>query len=182
MIANLTCFVNVPAWTFALAAANLFGMKKAKRKKLDRLWLYFAPLTTVLIASDQVTKIWAYNSLEPGKRVDFGWQLVYNDGIVFGVDLPIWFIFAMTVAILGLGTYLVIEEKLWRDKWHVTGLSLILSGAIGNLIDRVRLGFVIDFIKVYWWPNFNLADAFIVCGVLLFMYEFLIREEGISEI
>ncbi|MFT7184491.1 MAG: signal peptidase II [Oceanicoccus sp.] len=151
-------------------------------RKLDQLWLYFAPLTGGLIVADQITKVLAYKNLKRGDYVDFGWQLVYNDGIVFGIDLPIWFIFGMTIAILALGTYLVIEEKLWQDKWHLTGLALILSGAIGNIIDRVRLGYVIDFIKVYWWPNFNLADVFIVCGVLLFAWEFLIREEKISEI
>jgi signal peptidase II len=157
-------------------------MNNTSKQQLDRIWLYFAPLTGGLIVADQITKILAYNNLEKGELVDFGWQLVYNDGIVFGIDLPIWFIFTLTLSILALGTYLVIQEKLWQDKWHLTGLALILSGAIGNLIDRVRLGYVIDFIKVYWWPNFNLADVFIVCGVLLFAWEFLIREDKISEI
>jgi len=157
-------------------------MKKTEKRKFDKIWLYFAPLTGVMLVLDQVTKAWAHSSLEIGEPVDFGWQLVYNDGIVFGIDLPIWFIFGLTIAILALGTYLVIQEKLWQDKWHLTGLALILSGAIGNVIDRVRFGYVIDFIKVYWWPNFNLADIFIVCGVLLFAYEFLIREEAISDI
>lgn len=157
-------------------------MKTPSKRKLDQLWLTFAPLTGGLIVVDQITKFLAYNNLERGELVDFGWQLVYNDGIVFGLDLPIWFIFVLTLSILALGTYLVILEKLWQDKWHLIGLSLILSGAIGNLIDRVRFGYVIDFIKVYWWPNFNLADVFIVCGVLLFSWEFLVREEGISKI
>lgn len=151
-------------------------------KKLDKLWTFFSPLLVVLIALDQLSKWWALKTLDIGDSRDFGFELAYNDGIAFGIDLPIWAIWTITIGILVLGTWLVIENKLWRDKWHLVGLALILAGAVGNLIDRVRFGYVVDFIKIYWWPNFNLADAFIVLAVILFAYEFLIRENAVSEI
>lgn len=88
----------------------------------------------------------------------------------------------MTFGILAMGTYLVIEEKLWQDKWHLTSLAMILAGAIGNLIDRMRFGYVIDFIKVYWWPNFNLADVWIVVGVIVFGWIVLVREDGLTKV
>lgn len=156
-------------------------METPSRRVLDRLWLSFSILTGGLLLLDQVSKSWALRSLEMGKSVDFGWQLAYNDGIVFGIDLPLWFTFVMTFGILAMGTFLVIKEKLWRDLWHVTALSMILSGAVGNLIDRIRYGYVIDFIKIYWWPNFNLADVWIVTGVCVFFWIILVREEALSK-
>lgn len=156
-------------------------MNTPSRRILDRTWLRFSILAGGLLVLDQASKKWALSNLEIGDSVDFGWQLVYNDGILFGIDLPTWFIFALTLTILAVGTYLVIQEKLWRDAWHLTSLALILGGAVGNLIDRVRFGYVIDFIKVYWWPNFNLADVWIVLGVILFSWTILVREEALRE-
>src|SRR5207302_9836252 len=56
-------------------------------------------------------------------------------------------------------------------------LGLVLGGALGNLIDRVRLGYVIDFIDLRWWPVFNLADSAIVVGVVLLALQSLVRLE-----
>lgn len=98
------------------------------------------------------------------------------------MPLPVWSLHVLTVAILGLGVYLVVREKLWRDNWHLVGIALIVAGAVGNWIDRIRFGYVIDFIQVYWWPTYNLADVWIVAGVILFSWEFLIRENTIEEL
>lgn len=157
-------------------------MNKNSTKKLDKIWLFFAPLFVVLTGLDQLSKAWALDGLTQGKRVDFGFELSFNDGIAFGLNLPGWAIWVVTFLVLALGVYLVIENKMWQDKWHLTGLALIFSGAVGNMIDRFRFGYVVDFLKVYWWPNFNLADSFILIGVVILAYEFLIRESAIEEI
>lgn len=136
----------------------------------------------VLLGADQLTKTWADDALLLYQKTEFGLSLTHNYGMAFGLSLPTWSIYAIIAIVLGLGTWLVVQNKLWRDHWHLTGLALLLAGAIGNLIDRVRFGYVIDFIKIYWWPTFNLADIFIVAAVLLFAWEFLVREEGVSEI
>ena len=154
----------------------------ASFKKLDKVWKFFAPFFVILLAADQLSKAWALKALSVGEKTDFGFSLSYNDGVVFGLDLPIWAIYVLTLIVFGLAVWLVVENKLWRDKWHLTGLALLFSGAIGNVVDRVRFGYVVDFIKVYWWPTFNLADVFIVAAVVLFAWEFLIREEGVSKI
>ncbi|MBU0981542.1 signal peptidase II [Patescibacteria group bacterium] len=157
-------------------------MKVAEKRSLDKAWIYFSALFVLFTGLDQLSKWWALATLDETKRTDFGFEITYNTGIAFGIDLPTWAIWVVTVLVLGIGSWLVYENKLWRDKWHLTGLALLVAGAIGNLIDRVRLGYVVDFIKFYWWPNFNLADVWIVMAVVVLMYEFLIREDAVSEI
>lgn len=154
----------------------------ASLKQLDKAWLVFAPVFVVLLGLDQLTKWWAASTLEPGYSVDFGFVLSYNDGIVFGLDLPLWAVWVLTLGILAMGIWLVLENKLWRDKWHLLGFSMIFAGAIGNMIDRLRFGYVIDFIKIYWWPNFNLADVFIVVGALGLMGVILLSEGDLQKL
>jgi signal peptidase II len=151
-------------------------------RRLDQLWTFFAPLVVIFLGADQLTKDWAVSHLKNSDPTDLGLSLIYNNGVVFGFDLPLVAIYLLTVGILALGTYLVIKQKLWRDRWHLTGLAFLLSGALGNLIDRLRFGYVIDFIKVYWWPVFNLADVWIVLGVLVFAWQFLFREDGLEKL
>ena len=151
-------------------------------RKLDKIWTFFAPLFVIFLGADQVSKEWAMTHLEEGTSRDVGLVLTYNYGVVFGFDLPLPLIYVLTAAILGLGTYLVIKNRLWQDHWHLGALSLLLAGAIGNVVDRLRFGAVVDFIKVYWWPTFNLADLWIVLGVLLFAWEFLFREDGVEKL
>lgn len=150
--------------------------------RFDKVWKFFAPIFVLLLFADQITKWLAVTNLRPNEIKDFGFALSYNEGIVFGLDLPIWGVYLLTVLVFALGIYLVVEYKLWRDHFHIAALSLLTAGAIGNVIDRVRFGYVIDFLKVYWWPTFNLADVFIVVAVVLFAWEFLVREDAISEI
>ncbi len=151
------------------------AMNSPTPRQLDKIWMFFMPIFVVFLAVDQLSKWWALSSLKLGESVDFGFALSQNYGIVFGIALPQEVIFVLTGGILALGVYLVIQEKLWQDHWHLMGLALLLAGAIGNLIDRVRLGYVVDFIKVYWWPTFNLADAFIVAAIVLFGWIFVVR-------
>lgn len=159
-------------------------MKIARSPELDRIWKFFGPLFLILLSADQISKWWAVSNLTGGENQDFGFVLSYNKGVVFGLgmDSPAWMIWVLTIAVLGLGVWLVVENKLWRDHWHLTGLALLLAGGIGNSIDRFRLGQVVDFIKVYWWPIFNLSDVFIVSGVILFAWEFLIRENTFEDL
>lgn len=144
--------------------------------QLDRLWMFFMPLFVLFFALDQLSKWWAVQELELGESVDFGFALSENYGMAFGIDLPQPLIFILIALVLGVGIYLVVQEKLWRDHWHLTGLALLSAGALGNLVDRIRLGYVVDFIKVYWWPTFNLADVFIVAAIVLFTWIFVVRE------
>jgi signal peptidase II len=107
-------------------------------------------------------------------------QHVRNSGAVFGflsgADIPFKpYLFALMSALaLAALTYYARtvppEEKLPRF-----ALSLVIGGAIGNLIDRVRFGYVVDFVKMYWdthvWPNYNVADSAISIGLVLLIID-----------
>lgn len=99
----------------------------------------------------------------------FNLILVGNKGISFGLmNSGQW---TLLLSLLALGITLVVLVWLWRatSQWVALGCGLVIGGAIGNLIDRLRFGAVIDFLDVhalgYHWPTFNVADSAIVLGV-----------------
>jgi signal peptidase II len=133
---------------------------------------------------DQVTKVAVYGLLAPGESVRlFGGLLriihAENEHGVFGIAYGPQFLYFLLPA---AGSALVIWFALrTRDRWSATAYGVILGGAVGNLVDRVRnAGQVIDFIDVGWrgfrWYTFNVADSAVVCGVIaLLAREFLFR-------
>ncbi len=136
-------------------------------------------LAALIVILDQVTKLWAVSALELYRAVEilpfFNLTLLHNTGAAFSFLADAggwqrWFFTGLTLVIAtAIAVWLVRlrpEERLTR-----ACLTLILGGAIGNLIDRVRLGYVIDFLDFHvagWhWPAFNIADAAISCGAVL---------------
>lgn len=148
-------------------------------------------LSAAILAADQATKVVIADRLRPGEiqPVIDGWfqlRFIVNRGGLFGVfrDLPeLWrttlFTGVPVVACVGLLFFLLRTPA--GERALRAGLALILGGALGNLIDRLRLGHVIDFLDVYWrdhhWPAFNLADASICVGVGLILLDSLRRRE-----
>lgn len=151
-------------------------------RKLDQIWKFFAPIVLVTLALDQLTKWWAQNHLTLGERVNFGFNLSHNEGVVFGFHMPLWGTYLLTLGILALGFYVVVQNCLWKHKSHLLPFAFILSGALGNLVDRIHYNYVVDFIQVYWWPTFNLADIFIVLGVSILSWQVLISEDALEEL
>jgi len=106
-------------------------------------------------------------------------------GLLSGLDpaytQPI-FIGATALAVVALG-YLYMTAPPGHA-WTRWGVALVLGGAVGNLIDRLRLGEVIDFIDLYWgpyhWPAFNVADSAITIGVALILLESFVRRERVE--
>jgi signal peptidase II len=151
------------------------------------LILVLVSLASLII--DQVTKAYIDRVMDlhqsiPVIRDLFSITYVRNKGAAFGFlantsfRIP-FFIFVSIVAVLVI---LYAYRKLRKDqKLAQVSLAMILSGAVGNLIDRVRLGEVIDFLDVYWktyhWPAFNVADSAICVGVFLLAIDML-REEN----
>ena len=101
--------------------------------------------------------------------IDGFFELSYheNTGIAFSLPVPIWASSLLSILLLGVGSYLAGRYLKW-DKF-VTPLifSLIAGGALGNLFDRVLHGYVIDYISIWKWPVFNLADVTIFIGAVL---------------
>ncbi|KNF08727.1 lipoprotein signal peptidase LspA [Gottschalkia purinilytica] len=137
-------------------------------------------LAFIIVILDQLTKYYAVSHLagkEPFIIIKdfFQFSYVENRGAAFGIlqEQRLFFIMLTLIVILGIIVYTKINKKL--SKASKTSLGMILGGAVGNFIDRLRLGYVIDFIdfkfgKVYDFPVFNIADIFIVIGTFLLMY------------
>ena len=141
-------------------------------------------LAAALFLLDQGSKWLVAGSLRLGEVRTvipgfFNLTHLHNRGAAFGLfadsDSPVvrGALIAFSLAALALVFYL-----LWRgvsSRWTGWGLGLILGGALGNLLDRVRAGSVMDFLKVHLadWPAFNLADSAVVLGALLLMIEVL---------
>ncbi len=137
-------------------------------------WLWAALVMIVVVAVDQLSKSVVRSSIVPGETrgVLPGIQLVNtrNQGVAFGF-LPGHHV-AVTVLVGVALLVLLVYFARNRDKpliWLPTGM--LLGGALGNVLDRVRVGSVTDFIKFpLGWPPFNLADASITIGVLLLLF------------
>lgn len=143
----------------------------------------------LVVALDQLTKIWVLNSftLFESKTIISGFfSLTYvtNTGAAFGFlagDHGPWrHLFFVVVALVAL-VVLGFAFRHFRDRLpYVVAIGMIGGGALGNLIDRLRLGSVVDFLDFYisgWhWPAFNVADSAITCGVGLFLIENYLAE------
>ncbi len=138
-----------------------------------------------IVILDQVTKWMVISRLPLYEDVPIisgllSLQHVRNSGAVFGflsgADIPFKpYLFALlsSLALFALAYYartIPPEERLPR-----LALSLVIGGAIGNLIDRLRFGYVVDFVKMYWdthvWPNYNVADSAISVGLVLLIID-----------
>jgi len=142
-------------------------------------WRFFA-LAGGLLVLDQVTKLVAVRALELARSVSvlpfFDLTLVHNTGAAFSLmsDAAGWQRWVLLALALAVGAVLVVWIGRARpdQKALMLALSLILAGALGNAVDRLAHGYVIDFIDLHaagWhWPAFNVADSAITVGVTLF--------------
>ena len=139
-----------------------------------------------VFAFDQITKIYIHTQTMPGEKIHtviphfFNIQYVRNQGGAFGLfsDSHPYIRNVLFLLFPLFCVYLIFSLlKDTRDKLQVVALGFILGGALGNYVDRVRLGYVVDFIdwyvKSFHWPTFNIADSFIVIGVSILGYAFV---------
>ncbi len=114
----------------------------------------------------------------------FSYVLAWNTGVSFSLFNS--YGLTGTYILIGLSSAISLFFLVWllkaRNFWLSSGLGLIIGGAIGNLIDRVRFGAVVDFLHFYYesysWPAFNLADTFITIGVMLIFIESFLSYKG----
>jgi signal peptidase II len=155
-------------------------------------WPLFALITLIGLIADQTTKVAIDRSMRLFESIPiveglFSLTYVRNKGAAFSfLSHASWRLpFFICISIIAAIVILIAFRKL-RDDQRLAQLSLamIFSGAIGNLIDRIRLGEVIDFLDAYWrthhWPAFNVADSLICVGVFLLAIDMLLEERRLK--
>ena len=147
-------------------------------------WLAYAA-AVLIVAADQVSKAWVLGGLHlvegapirllPILRLNLTWNRGFSFGLLANVEVARWGLFAFSIAVaVGLAVW---ARRLQRP-WPALALGLIMGGAVGNAVDRVRFGAVVDFIDVsgigfFPWI-FNVADSAITVGVILLLLDSLL--------
>ncbi len=141
--------------------------------------LVFFPTILLVVAADQLAKVWIRSILALGESIPpkgfFRLTHIQNTGATFGlfrdqtfaliIGASVGIVLLLACAFLAYRWFPVLNTKL-----GMLALGLILGGTIGNLIDRLRFGYVTDFIDLGIWPTFNLADSSVVIGVIMLAY------------
>ncbi len=140
-------------------------------------------LSLVIVIVDQVTKFWAVAALNDGSTIDIlpvlDFGLAYNKGAAFSflADAGGWqkiFFSVIAIAVSAYLTFAISRAKV-SEKQLVVAYALVIAGAIGNVIDRIRIDKVVDFIHVFYqnwhFPYFNVADMSITMGAILLIME-----------
>jgi len=132
-------------------------------------YIIFFGLALVVVLLDQLTKLLFNTLFSVGHGIQllpfFGLKLAHNTGAAFSI-LAGNTVLLMWISVIVIGIILFFIDKL-KDKNIELCVALILGGTIGNLIDRLAHGFVIDFIDFSFWPTFNIADSAIFIGAVL---------------
>lgn len=149
-----------------------------------RAWCLAGALCGLVVIADQATKAIAEAEITTGEDIDVlgpvGFTLTHNEGVSWGLasgaGAPL---ILLTVAALGVVAYIFSRDPTRKGMWVAVGL--VIGGALGNLIDRVRSGAVTDFVVLPPWPPFNVADVAITFGVVLLVLIYLFDARGEPE-
>ena len=163
----------------------------ANQKRKKRRSSIIGVLSVVLILLiDQVSKVVISSKLSPGESIPIIKDILHitfvkNTGAAFGLfkDSTFFFIVVSVIAVVIIGSIFLkaVRNGIFYDNFLFNfGLILIMSGALGNLIDRARLRYVVDFIDLRIWPVFNFADTSITIGTALLVISFAIFDKKIK--
>ena len=148
-------------------------------------------LIILLVVLDQISKVLISSNLALGESLNLlpflNFTLIHNSGIAFsffdeGGNISRWLLVTVVSAILGYLLFLM-YKKTPKNRLELMPLILIISGGLGNLVDRVFLGYVVDFVHVFYQDYsfyvFNMADSYITVGIILYLgyYFFIERAE-----
>ena len=155
-------------------------------------YLILAIVSAIVLILDQATKLYIDRAMDLQESVTvvenfFNITYLRNKGAAFGFlahtsyRLP----FFILVSVVAIAVIIVVFARLRPDqRFTAFALALIFSGALGNLIDRVRFGEVIDFLDAHWyshhWPAFNVADSAICVGVFLLAIDMFLEEKRLT--
>lgn len=147
-------------------------------------WLWFA---AALVIVDQISKWVVLGTLQPGETryvaPFFNWVLAFNSGAAFSFlsDAGGWQRWFFTALALVVSGWIVVLLRRHTSEFRLSlALTLVLGGALGNVIDRIRFGAVVDFVQWhvagFYWPAFNVADSAITLGAILLVWDQLVTK------
>jgi signal peptidase II len=145
-----------------------------------RQWIGLGAVTAAAVLADQLTKMIVSSALALGEEVEVAGPLsihhVQNSGIAFGLFPTATEVVIILTALAVTWMLVFFARSGSRHPILPVALGLLLGGSLSNLVDRVRLGHVTDFLDFRYWPAFNLADMFIVAGVAVLIGALLIAD------
>jgi len=150
------------------------------KRSVSLEWLGYLLMFSSILGLDQLVKYLAYHHLRPILSVDL-WPGVFrlhyceNTGAAFSIlEGQIWFFVLLTVILSAVILYFIAKGRV-RSVWARVAMICVLSGGVGNLIDRIFRGFVVDMFDFYLidFAVFNVADIFVTCGSIFFVVLFL---------
>lgn len=147
--------------------------------------ILFFVLQIIILIIDQLSKIWAVNTLANGTVLPFipgvlEFSYLENRGIAFGMFQNSYFIMAILTGIVLIGLCVAVLKWKVKNKLFTISMAMIVGGGFGNLIDRIFRKFVVDFLHTTFmdFPTFNFADCMVCLGVgLLFLYILFFDDE-----
>lgn len=150
-------------------------------------------LGIILVVADQLIKIWAINELQPVKVMDFihigdldimDLRYVQNEGAAFSsFSGARWFLVGL-VSVMLIGLAIFVFKYKYKHPFFMISAVMVMSGGIGNLIDRVRFGYVVDYldVKLFNFAVFNFADICVVLGaIFLLIFLFFIEPKIVAK-
>ena len=160
-------------------------MKQLSSLSFGRKTLVVGLPLVIIVLIDQYTKHLASSALESGPLslipAVLQLKLSHNNSLAFGLFFNKWLIagLIMIALILLIATYVTSFSQ--KTMLSLVALGMILGGAVGNIIDRIRVGHVVDFIDIVFWSIFNVADIAIVAGLIILLVESFISSPNIQE-
>ena len=152
--------------------------------------LPFFLVAVIVLIADRVSKALVMSNMTPGQSIPaegrFRLSYTTNSGAIFGLDINSTFLMIMAFVVVGLIIWIYVQYLTRGGKLLRLGLGLVLGGALGNLIDRVRFGEVTDFIDVrlwgdFHWATFNIADASLTVGIIILVYCLLVMARATEQ-
>ncbi len=152
---------------------------------LQKSGLWWLPISLIIVLLDQWTKIIATESLEIYEAVVvnnyLNWTLMHNEGMAFSflADQSGWQRWGISIVAIAIVMWLLVwlKKSEFKAGFLNLGLTFVIGGAVGNIYDRLSLGYVIDFIEAHYddffWPAFNIADTAISIGAFFLILDLI---------
>lgn len=142
---------------------------------------YFS-LTLILLIIDRLTKWWAFSTMDRGVPNNLIGNVirltrVHNEGGAFGIFPGGGIVFLVVSGVVSLILFLILLTMQIDSRLIRTGMAFVLAGALGNLVDRIQWGYVLDFFEIRGFPIFNVADACITVGAAFIVLAILFGGE-----